>query len=441
MNDPNGLIFYQDEWHLFYQHVPEGEQLQYWGHAVSRDLKEWQHLPLALEPDSLGAIWSGSAVWDSANSSGFFGESGGLVALFTHRVETSQSQSLAYSQDSGRTWIKYAGNPVLKSSNPNFRDPKVFWHEQTSSWVMIVAVGEQVEIYRSPNLKEWTFASAFGQNRMGDLCWECPDLFDLKDEGGEVVWILLSSWLSGDNFTGGFGQCYAGYFIGEFDGYTFNSPETTPVHRLSYGPDDYAGVTFANGPKGRKILIGWLNHWGYAGALPTSPWRGQMTLPRELQWRSGRLVQSLPLEFENLATTSQSVTPSPEAETEIPDSCWSAPVTPAMVDCWVDVAKAGQPIFSFGLEQGVWRLQRHPAALQLTPEKPGAAEFFAATYEAPASPEFVPTQEIRIFVDTCSVEIFCEDGAVLFCAQLFPPKGNWSVQAQGVEELQITSWS
>ena len=187
MNDPNGLVFYQGEYHLFYQH----KRPLHWGHAVSRDLVHWQHLPIALAPDELGDIFSGSAVVDWNNTSGLFGGGSGLVAIFTHHTERSQSQSLAYSRDNGRTWIKYSGNPVLVSPEPDFRDPKVFWHEPTRRWIMVLATGRSVSFYTSTNLRMWTFASRFGREGLPGV-WECPDLFALSVDGdpNRTQWVL-----------------------------------------------------------------------------------------------------------------------------------------------------------------------------------------------------------------------------------------------------------
>ena len=191
MNDPNGLVYFDGEYHLFYQHDPYSllNGPMHWGHAVSADLIHWEHLPIALYPDAIGHIWSGSAVVDRANTSGFV-PGGGLVAIFSY---SDQSQGIAYSQDRGRTWTVYAGNPVIPSPGTDFRDPKVFWHEASGQWIMVIAKGELAQFFQSPDLIHWRLASAFGEGHgaHGDV-WEMPDLFPLTVEG-ESKWVLLSS--------------------------------------------------------------------------------------------------------------------------------------------------------------------------------------------------------------------------------------------------------
>jgi len=253
MNDPNGLVFFNDLWHLFYQYQPNSPPGKHWGHAVSRDLIGWEDWPVALWPDELGEIWSGSCVVDWDNSSGFFPDEPGLVAIFTHRLEIShgekQSQSLAFSHDEGRTWTKSADNPVLESERSDFRDPKVFRHAPTQSWIMIVAAGTEAQIYRSPDLQTWTFASSFGAEQTRGLVWECPDLFSLRDEENREVWVLSSSFLDRRNLGGSFQDCFAAYFAGDFDGFTFSPHANQPQggRRVSFAPDDYAPVRLCAG--------------------------------------------------------------------------------------------------------------------------------------------------------------------------------------------------
>jgi fructan beta-fructosidase len=288
MNDPNGLVFYNNKYHLFYQYYPDSTVWgpMHWGHAVSTDLIHWTHKPIALYPDSLGYIFSGSAVADINNTSGF-GKDGKvpLVAIFTHHdpegekagKNNFQNQSIAYSIDDGETWIKYDSNPVLK--NPgirDFRDPKVSWHEPTKKWIMTLATLDRITFYSSPDLKNWKKESEFGENvgaHEGD--WECPDLFPLKHDGKDI-WILLVSINPGGPNGGSATQ----YFTGQFDGHTF-TPYQTDTRWIDYGPDDYAGVTWSN-TGDRRIFLGWMSNWQYANAVPTIKWRSASTLPREL---------------------------------------------------------------------------------------------------------------------------------------------------------------
>lgn len=291
MNDPNGLVFFEGEYHLFYQYHPNDSVWgpMHWGHAVSKDLIDWVELDIALYPDELGMIFSGSAVVDWENTSGFFTEQPGLVAIFTHHLDgegdrnPKQTQSLAYSHDRGRTWTKYKGNPILSSENKvDFRDPKVFWYKKTKKWMMILATGQTITFYSSTNLINWEFESEFGSDvGLHNGVWECPDLFQLKVNGSnEKKWVLLVSVGDNPEFETG---SQTQYFIGTFDGRTFKA-ESDTINLLDFGKDNYAGVSFSDIPEtdGRRIYLGWMSNWRYANQVPTYGWRSQMTLPREL---------------------------------------------------------------------------------------------------------------------------------------------------------------
>ncbi len=288
MNDPNGMVYLKGTYHLFFQHNPDSTVWgpMHWGHATSKDMVHWQEQPIALYPDSLGTIFSGSAVVDVNNTSGF-GKNGQipLVAIFTHhndKLEKAKSdkyqyQSLAYSLDEGKTWTKHAGNPVVPNPGiTDFRDPKVRWFEPQKKWIMTLAAKDQVIFYSSPNLKNWTQESNFGKElgAHGGV-WECPDLFPL-DYNGKKAWVLLVSINPG----GPNGGSAAQYFVGDFDGKTFK-PYSTKTKWMDYGTDNYAGVTFSN-TGNRTILMGWMSNWQYANVVPTSAWRSANTVPREL---------------------------------------------------------------------------------------------------------------------------------------------------------------
>tara|TARA_R110002012_G_scaffold70013_1_gene180759 strand:+ start:376 stop:1893 length:1518 start_codon:yes stop_codon:yes gene_type:complete len=291
MNDPNGLVFNQGVYHLFYQYYPEDIVWgpMHWGHAVSEDLVHWKHRPIALYPDEHGYIFSGSAVVDKKNTSGF-GANGKtpLVAIFTyHSMEGEkagrkdfQTQGIAYSLDNGDTWKKYKNNPVILNDGiKDFRDPKVFWHEPSDSWILILVAGDHAKFYSSKNLKDWTYLSDFGksQGAHGGV-WECPDLFPLKVEGfNEEKWVLIISINPGAP-NGGSGTQY---FVGDFDGTTFTSDQKNPKW-FDYGTDNYAGVTYNNVPEEERIFIGWMSNWDYARDTPTKKWRSAMTVPRKL---------------------------------------------------------------------------------------------------------------------------------------------------------------
>ncbi|WP_141501061.1 PfkB family carbohydrate kinase [Paenibacillus luteus] len=296
-NDPNGLVYYEGSYHLFYQNHPYSNKWgpMHWGHAVSKDLVHWEHAPIALFPDEHGAIFSGCCVVDWKNSSGLFEDSHGLVAIFTHAdinpvtSQPRQRQSLAYSRDNGQTWHKYEGNPVLAEDDLiDFRDPKVFWHPQSERWVMVIVAGDHARFYGSTNLLEWSLTGEFGSSDGShDGVWECPDLFSLPvDETGLSKWVLIIS-------IGDHPDCPEGsrtqYFIGEFDGNTFvNDNPAENILWLDHGRDNYAGVTWSDIPKqdGRRVMIGWMSNWKYANETPTGSWRGAMTLPRTLSLTS-----------------------------------------------------------------------------------------------------------------------------------------------------------
>jgi fructan beta-fructosidase len=287
MNDPNGLIYLNGTYHMFYQYYPDSTVWgpMHWGHAKSKDLLHWDEQPIALYPDSLGWIFSGSAVYDKHNTSGL-AKNGKMptVAIFTHhnqKLEKEgrkdfQYQSIAYSLDEGKSWEKYAGNPVIK--NPgiiDFRDPKVRWNDEVKKWILTLATKDRITFYSSSNLIDWNKESEFGENigAHGGV-WECPDLFPMKVNGKEV-WVLLVSINPGAP-NGGSGTQY---FIGDFDGKKF-TPFNTKTKWLDYGTDNYAGVTFSNTKK--LIFIGWMSNWQYAQQVPTEKWRSAMTIPREL---------------------------------------------------------------------------------------------------------------------------------------------------------------
>jgi len=288
-NDPNGLVYYQGTYHLFFQYYPSDIIWgpMHWGHATSRDLIHWKQEPIALYPDSLGYIFSGSAVVDSGNTSGL-GQNGKppLVAIFTHHDPAGekkgtvdyQYQSLAYSLDNGNTWTKYKNNPVLKNPGiTDFRDPNVMWYRRGRKWVMSLATKDKITFYSSPDLKNWTKESDFGQDlgAHGGV-WECPNLFPMQLDGVTYWVLLVSSNPGGPN--GGSGTQY---FIGQFDGKKFY-PNGSTTKWVDYGPDDYAGITWNNTGK-RKIFLGWMSNWIYANQVPTAAWRNAMTLPRELK--------------------------------------------------------------------------------------------------------------------------------------------------------------
>ena len=278
VNDPNGMVYNNGIYHLFFQYYPNATVWgpMHWGHATSKDMVHWQQQPIALYPDSIGYIFSGSAVVDKNNTSGF-GKKGQspLVAIFTHhnpkaekekRTDT-ENESIAYSLDNGKTWLKYKNNPVLKNPGiSDFRDPKVMWYEPQKKWLMTLATKDRITFYSAPDLKNWTKESEFG-NDIGAHggVWECPDLFSLNDNGKQV-WVLIVNINPGGPNGGSATQ----YFTGDFDGKVFKPFDTT-TRWIDYGPDEYAGITWSNTGE-RKIFLGWMSNWEYATVVPTKSW-------------------------------------------------------------------------------------------------------------------------------------------------------------------------
>lgn len=300
INDPNGLLFYKGKYHLFYQHNPSGILWgnMSWGHSVSSDLHHWEHLPVAIACTPTTGIFSGSVVIDFNNTSGFgTPDNSPLVAIYTvhQNDESNQSQHIAYSLDEGTTWTTYQGNPVLDLDMKDFRDPKVSWDTTTQSWLMTVAKPQEFKIafFSSPDLKSWRHLSDFGPLGATGGCWECPDLFPLKNPKGETRWVLLVS-LNPGGVAGGSGTQY---FIGDWNGEEFTTAQQS-TQWIDYGRDNYAGVTFHNAPDNRRIFIGWMSNWDYAAKLPSPIWRGSMTAPRELEiieCEGEELLSALPI--------------------------------------------------------------------------------------------------------------------------------------------------
>ena len=302
MNDPNGMFYYKGKYHLYFQRHPYSNVWgpMHWGHAISKDLISWVEQPIALFPDNLGTIFSGSAVVDHNNTSGFGTEiNPPIVAIYTNHNSTEanegsikfQNQSIAYSLDEGQTWTKYINNPIIKNPGVrDFRDPKVIWYEKDQKWILTLAASQITQFYESKDLKEWNYLSSFGEgigNHNG--VWECPDLFELPVRGtDQTKWVHLVSINPGGPNGGSATQ----YFIGDFDGKKFvidHDFETRMKNKhdfwTDFGKDNYAGVTFSNweSDKGGVLLLGWMSNWQYASKVPTNTWRSAMTLGRELE--------------------------------------------------------------------------------------------------------------------------------------------------------------
>ncbi len=458
MNDPNGMVFFEGEYHLFYQYYPDSTIWgpMHWGHAISKDLVHWEHLPIALYPDSLGYIFSGSAVVDWNNTSGFGSKDAPpLIAIFTyHDIEgeranttTFQSQAIAYSTDKGRTWIKYAANPVVP--NPgirDFRDPKVIWDADSEQWVMVFAAQDRVKIYGSRNLKEWQHLSDFGAE-YGDHggVWECPDLFPLYlEEEDKTYWVLLLSINPGGPNGGSATQ----YFIGDFDGKQFilddrfeTSVEKTAVGKeqavwLDYGRDNYAGVTWSDIPEadGRRIFIGWMSNWDYANVVPTERWRSAMTLPRTLALVSSaagpRLRQEFVGELNGLAVDQQKRTRQTVEDTINLIQQMPGESVLARLQLRVDSISAG--ITSFGImlanSEKEYFLMGYNVAKQYffsdrrTAGKHSFSDKFAEGVHTAPFQFDGETMDMDIIIDRSSIELLSANGRVALTDLVFPSR-------------------
>jgi fructan beta-fructosidase len=442
MNDPNGLVYLDGEYHLFYQYYPDSSVWgpMHWGHAVSTDLMHWKHMPVALYPDSLGYIFSGSAVVDASNTTGFGTDQiPPMVAIFTYHnsiLEKSgsnvfENQGIAYSLDKGRTWTKYSGNPVLK--NPgirDFRDPKMFWHAATKKWELIMAVKDRIHIYSSSNLKTWTFESEFGVGigAHGGV-WECPDFFPVNVDGTNIEkWVMLVSINPGGPNGGSATQ----YFTGDFDGHIF-VPDNTSIRWVDWGRDDYAGVTWSNipGSDGRRIFIGWMSNWEYATIVPTTIWRNAMTIPREISLigdKGNYVLISKPaselIKLRNQSDTLNIKTQSFTGEKEISTVGMSL----MQLEMSFDFNLSGSVADSLGIilentvhERFIIGYSTVQKKFYIDRRSAGNSQFskeFAGISTAPYTAG--PSLKFHLFVDASSVELFADDGRLVMTTLVFP---------------------
>jgi len=434
INDPNGLVFWQGEYHLFFQYNPKGELWGHmsWGHAVSRDLVSWNELPVALAGDESARMYfSGSAVVDSGNSSGFgSADEPPLVAIYTAVVDQIQRQEIAYSVDRGRTWTEYPGNPVLDLGSREFRDPKVFWYAPGRHWVMVVSRGSErsLELYTSKDLKRWELASGFGPDEHAVPNWECPDLFELPVEGepGARRWVLQID-VGGGALAGGSG---GRYLVGSFDGVRF-TPDG-PGDELLWvdrGPDFYAAQSWSDAPDGRRLWIAWMSNWDYARETPTRGWRGAMTVPRELglrrfedgirlvqrpvpelEQRRGELVELrgrdvAALNRELAALGSLGVALDIEAELD--------PGAARSLGLAVRRGDGEETVVGYDTDRGEVFLDRTRSGAV------GFHEAFPGRYTGPVATEGGRVL-LRILVDASSVEVFAGGGRTAITARVFP---------------------
>ena len=416
INDPNGLVYENGTYHMFYQYNPQGNDWgnMSWGHATSTDLIHWTEQPVAMRRNEWGDIFSGSAVIDKDNTAGF--GAGAMVAIYTSSGETQQ-QSIAYSTDGGKTFTQYAGNPVIANRDrADFRDPKVFWHAETRQWIMALALGwsTQVEFWGSPNLKNWEYLSTFttSASRSNIGQWECPDLLRMSFKGAEK-WVLIVS----NNPGGPAGGSGTEYFVGNFDGKTFTADERDYPLWLDYGSDNYAGVTWSNTPDGRTLLIGWMNNWNYCGAVPATPWRSAMTLPRELKLveAGGQPVLANPVvsEIGKIAGDWQSA-----GSTIAAKSAYQLKVTVnAAENRTLKLSNDAGQYLEITVNAAIRSLIIHRTAATGRSDFHGL--FSIPSIVAPINSDSDEV-ELDIFVDQSSVEIFAADGATAATVLVFP---------------------
>ena len=433
LNDPNGLVYFGDEWHLFYQYNPEGIESanKSWGHAVSRDLLHWEHLPLAIRYGEGLEIWSGSAVVDRGNTSGFgTTDNPPLVALYTSAGHGKQTQSLAYSTDRGRTWTKFAGNPVIDENLKDFRDPKVAWHEPTQRWVMAVAlpVDRKVRFYGSKDLKAWNNLGEFGPAGATEGVWECPDLFELPVHETSGAATQKKPWVLAVSVSGGApaGANGCQYFVGDFDGKTFRSanPNET-VLWADHGPDYYAPQSWSDVPAvdGRRIWLGWMTNFRYAGDEPTKAWRGGLSLPRELRLVETpgglRLAQSPVRELMKLRA--EKVHPG-DAMKIGPPLEFERTLERTQSMSFQLASGGGEPASAVTIGFDAEKQEVYVDRKAVRPGKPLHPEF-EARYTAPVLTRSDRPISLRVFVDRTSVEVFADDGLSVLTVNTFadPP--------------------
>lgn len=423
MNDPNGMFYKDGVWHLYYQWNPYGSQWENmtWGHSTSRDLIHWEAQPTAVEPDALGSIFSGSAVVDKDNTAGF--GAGAVVAMYTSAGK-HQTQSIAYSTDGGKTFTKYEGNPVITYPAPDFRDPKMFWHEATQRWIVVLAVGQEVQFYSSKNLKEWTYESSFGHGYGNhDGVWECPDLLEFEMENkahgtnipqSSKKWVLLLNINPGGPYGGSATQ----YFTGTFDGHRFvcdSKPSTTKW--MDYGKDHYATVTFSNAPEDRHVALAWMSNWQYAGVVPTMQFRSANSIPRDLSLFTANdeiYLASVPSKEMDVVRGKHVKKPTNACEI-IVDVKGTAVIT-------LQNGKGEQVVMRYNEAERTFSMDRKAS---------GMTSFSDAFPVETVAPTYGSIRQLRIFIDNCSIEAFDSEGKMVMTNLVFPTEPYNVVKVNG----------
>ena len=402
MNDPNGMFYKDGVWHLYYQYNPYGSQWENmtWAHSTSADLIHWKNHGEVIQPDALGTIFSGSSVVDKENTAGFGKDA--VVAFYTS-AGAAQTQSIAYSTDNGETFKKYVNNPILTSDVPDFRDPNVFWNEEVKQWNLILAAGQQMNIYSSKNLKDWKFESSFGEgygNHGG--VWECPDLLKMGDK-----WVLICNINPGGPFGGSATQ----YFVGSFDGHKFtceSKPEVTKW--MDYGKDHYATVSFSNAPDGRIVVLPWMSNWQYANQVPTQQFRSANGLPRDLGLYSYNGEDYV------------SVKPSPEVFAAF-EKKPSGHLQPAAYIEVTNIKSNASIVLSNDKGERVTMVyDGKNATFSMDRTESGVTDFHSDFKAKTVAPTNGIIKSMQIFIDRCSIEAFDTEGKVAMTNLVFPSK-------------------
>ena len=402
MNDPNGMFYKDGVWHLYYQYNPYGSQWENmtWAHSTSTDLIHWKNHGEVIQPDALGTIFSGSSVVDKENTAGFGKDA--VVAFYTS-AGAAQTQSIAYSTDNGETFKKYVNNPILTSDVPDFRDPNVFWNEEVKQWNLILAVGQQMNIYSSKNLKDWKYESSFGEgygNHGG--VWECPDLLKMGDK-----WVLICNINPGGPFGGSATQ----YFVGSFDGHKFtceSKPEVTKW--MDYGKDHYATVSFSNAPDGRIVVLPWMSNWQYANQVPTQQFRSANGLPRDLGLYSYNGEDYV------------SVKPSPEVFAAF-EKKPSGHLQPAAYIEVTNIKSNASIVLSNDKGERVTMVyDGKNATFSMDRTESGVTDFHSDFKAKTVAPTNGVIKSMQIFIDRCSIEAFDTEGKVAMTNLVFPSK-------------------
>lgn len=411
MNDPNGMFYKDGVWHLYYQYNPYGSQWENmtWGHSTSTDLMHWTHEEDAIKPDALGAVFSGSSVVDKENVAGFGKDA--IVSFYTSAA-AAQTQSIAYSTDNGMTFRKYADNPILTSDIPDFRDPKVFWSDEASHWILIVAAGQQMNFYSSKNLKDWKYESSFGEgfgNHGG--VWECPDLLKMGDK-----WLLICNINPGGPFGGNATQ----YFVGSFDGHKFtctSKPEMTKW--MDYGKDHYATVSFSNAPDGRIVVLPWMSNWQYANQVPTQQYRSANGLPRELSLFS--------YEGEDYVC----VKPSPEVFAAFEQKPSGSLQSAAYLEVTNIKNNASVVLSNDKGEKVTMVYDEKNKTFSMDRTESGLTDFNNDFKAKTIAPTYGAIKKLQVFVDNSSIEAFDADGKMSMTNLVFPSKPYNKILAKG----------